>query len=516
MNTSYSSLLVMLVLLLSALLIGLGERPLYKIQEVRIAETAREMVASGDWLVPRYNGQLRLQKPPLPYWLTAASYRLFGVNETATRLPAVLFGLLSAFLLTCWSAPRLGVRAATNAGLVLAISFIGLRYFRSGEADAMLLFFTAAACFVGYDLLERGGDVRRRMLFSLLLGLGFLSKGPAALAIPLLTLLSWSLLQRRGAGVRQFLQSCFSLPGLAVLFLLAFGWYAWILATLPDAAQYFIGRQVNETFVSGTHAKPLWWYPQHFFEFFAPWGVLLLPAGWWAYRQRGQGNLPPVVRFAWLWLAVVFVLLTLTVNKQMQYALLFAPPLALILGHYLVAAGGGFVRFNRISFGLFCLAALAAMGYLVFKNGRAALEFLPWLALLALPLLLHRLLRARALSFPVLLVAVASAVLYLYGEANLSKEPHKIAAKTLSAQLPPPPAPLYQDRSIKGEAGDGALSFYAGRVIPPVAVEELPALLEQQGEIWLITEQPPSLEGIGIELVASVDELKLCRLRRAP
>lgn len=138
MKTSYSSLLVMVALLLSALLIGLGERPLYKIQEVRIAETAREMVASGDWLVPRYNGELRLQKPPLPYWLTAASYRLFGVNEIATRLPAVLFGLLSAFLFTFWGASRLGERASTNAALVLVISFIGLRYFRSGEATVQV------------------------------------------------------------------------------------------------------------------------------------------------------------------------------------------------------------------------------------------------------------------------------------------------------------------------------------------------------------------------------------------
>ena len=516
MKTSYSSLLVMLALLLPALLIGLGERPLYKIQEVRIAETAREMVVSGDWLVPRYNGELRLQKPPLPYWLTAASYRLFGVNETATRLPAVLFGLLSAFLLTLWSMPRLGARAATNAGLVLVVSFIGLRYFRSGEADAILLFFIAAACFVGYDLLERGGEARRRMLFGLLLGLGFLSKGPAALAIPLLTLLSWSLLQRRGAGVRQFLQNCFSLPGLVLLLIVAFGWYAWLLATLPDAAQYFIGRQVDETFVSGTHAKPLWWYPQHFFEFFAPWGILLLPAGWWAHRQRGQGSLPPVIRFAWLWLAVVFVLLSFTVNKQMQYALLFAPPLSLILGHYLAEAGGGFVRFNCILFWLFCVAALAAMGYLVFKNKSAALEFLPWLALLALPLVSYRLLNTRVLSFPVLLVAVVSAALYLYGEANLSKEPHKTAAKTLAAQLPGPEVPLYQDRPNDAKPGDGAISFYAGRVIPPVAAKDLPALLEQRGEIWLITEQPPALEGIDVELVTSVDELNLCRLRRKP
>ncbi len=62
----------------------------------------REMLESGDWAVPRYNGELRLQKPLLPYWLTATSYRLAGVSEAATRLPSVLFGLLSALLLWAW------------------------------------------------------------------------------------------------------------------------------------------------------------------------------------------------------------------------------------------------------------------------------------------------------------------------------------------------------------------------------------------------------------------------------
>ena len=80
MMNSLKSLLVLAALILPALLINLGDRPIYKIQEVRIAETAREMLASGDWVVPRYNGELRLQKPPLPYWLTAASYRLAGVR----------------------------------------------------------------------------------------------------------------------------------------------------------------------------------------------------------------------------------------------------------------------------------------------------------------------------------------------------------------------------------------------------------------------------------------------------
>src|SRR4051812_3587053 len=80
MPLQVKTMLVLLLLLLPALLYTLDSRPVYKIQEVRIAETAREMQASGDWLVPHYNGELRLQKPPLPYWLTGLSYKIFGVN----------------------------------------------------------------------------------------------------------------------------------------------------------------------------------------------------------------------------------------------------------------------------------------------------------------------------------------------------------------------------------------------------------------------------------------------------
>lgn len=144
MNAShFKALAVLLVLLLPALLVGLDNRPVFKVQEVRVAETAREMLESGDWVVPRYNGDLRLQKPPLPYWLTAISYRLAGVGEVTTRLPSVLFGLLAATLIWLWAQREIGLRAAANSALILVTSYIGLRYFRSGEADAPLLFSSA-------------------------------------------------------------------------------------------------------------------------------------------------------------------------------------------------------------------------------------------------------------------------------------------------------------------------------------------------------------------------------------
>lgn len=496
-------------LLATALLMGLGERPVYKIQEVRIAETAREMLASNDWMVPRYNGDLRLQKPPLPYWLTAASYKAGDVSATTTRLPAVLFGLLSAMLIWNWVQRESNSEIAANSVLVLVVSYIGLRYFRSGEADALLLFFISAASMLGYNMLHGRQDTRQRLLFGLALGLGFLSKGPAALAIPLLTLFAMAVIEKRAGRLQPSVKQFFSLPSVALLLIVAFGWYIWIVWKLPDVAQHFFGKQVDETFISGTHAKPVWWYLAHFPEFFAPWGVLLIPATWMAYRQRHSATIPALVRFAWVWLAIVFVLLTATVNKQMQYALLFAPPLAIILGHYLAQAQDGFARVNRILFWIFCCVVLSGVGVALSKSSDIP-HALIWLALPLVPLILQRLLRGNELSAPVLLVASVTAMIYLYSEAYFSKEPHKVAAQILMIEAAKH-SPLYQPRT---QLNDGTLSLYARRVVPPIDAAEILALLKQQPEIWIAGENIEPMPNVTVTTVAQADELKLYRLQR--
>jgi len=493
-----------LSLLLPALLFRLGDHPVSKIQEVRIAETAREMLVSGDLLVPHYNGELRLQKPPLPYWATLASYKIAGFNATAVRLPGVLFGLLTALLLFGWSRRELSLQVAANTALVLTVSFIGIRYFRSGEADAMLLFFVSAACMLGYGLFYHPADSIRRLLFGLVLGLGFLTKGPAALAIPILTLLLLATLEKQPARFK----ACFSLPGLALLILVGFSWYAWMFWQLPDAAQQFFGHQLDETFVSGTHAKPLWWYLAHLFEFFAPWGILLIPALWWSYRQyKLSGSLPVSLRFAWSWLFVVFVLLTITINKQTQYALLLAPPVAMIAGHYLAMAEGGFAKLNKVLFGILCLVALAGAGYAIMHVAPAVLKSFAWLGLLLLPLALKHFLRIQTPSWAVLLVAIVTCMTYLYSEFipdESGGNPVQILMSKTVAH-----APLYQSRP-----GDGAISFYAGRVVPPISDQDIAALLQTNREIWFVSQQQPMAKDIKVELVAESGELKLFKLKR--
>lgn len=478
MHEALKSWLVVLCVLLPALLIGLGERPLYKIQEVRVAETAREMLASGDWLVPRYNGELRLQKPPLPYWLSAAGYQLGGVNLWAARLPSALFGLLGAWLLFAWCRRHLDLATAVNTALVLVTSFIGWRYFRSAEADAPLLFFIAAACLCGYRLLQ--GDAPRRVVlaFFAALGLGFATKGPAALAIPLFTLLAAAWAERRPAVLRQL----YSPAGILLLLVLAGGWYAWLMWQLPEAAQSFVGRQVDETFVSGNHAKPFWWYLAHAFDFFAPWSLLLIPGGIWLARHR---PLPPAVRYALVWLAVVFVLLLATVNKQMQYALLLAPPLAVLLGYYAARLQPG-RRWRTAALVLLGIALLAlpVAGLLQHPDDWAMAPLWPLLALA--PVALARWLKLGSMRPLALLSAGLAAALFLYLERYDAQERKTEVQELMAAAAAH--APLYQLAP-----GDGAVSYYAGRVVPPLKPEQLTAQARRHGGIWVVTGKDQSL-----------------------
>lgn len=101
---------------------------------------------------------------------------------------------------------------------------------------------------------------------------------------------------------------------------------------------------------------------------------------------------------------------------------------------------------------------------------------------------------------------------FLVSEAHLSKEPRKVAAQALMREAAAL-SPLYQSGPRPGR---GELSFYAGRVVPPVADGDLPKLLEKHPELWLVGEKVPALADISVEPVKQVDDLVLFRVRRHP
>src|SRR5215470_920114 len=112
----------LLILSVIVLFYGLGRLPLLGPDEPRYAEVAREMFATGDYISPRLCGCLWFEKPALLYWLSAASYRLFGVNEFAARVPSALAAIgMAAFLY--FALKRIAsARLAITSALVLVTS----------------------------------------------------------------------------------------------------------------------------------------------------------------------------------------------------------------------------------------------------------------------------------------------------------------------------------------------------------------------------------------------------------
>src|SRR5947207_607256 len=126
---------VLLVVVCAVYFYGLGSVPLLGPDEPRYAEVAREMYARGDYVTPRLGGHTWFEKPALAYWLMAASYRLFGVNEFGARFPAILLALLSVLTVFYTGCRIVSVRAGLMAALALECSAAFIAFSRAASTD---------------------------------------------------------------------------------------------------------------------------------------------------------------------------------------------------------------------------------------------------------------------------------------------------------------------------------------------------------------------------------------------
>ncbi|HKD18321.1 MAG TPA: glycosyltransferase family 39 protein, partial [Thermoanaerobaculia bacterium] len=112
--------------------------PLQRGNEAMYASPPALMLENGDYLVPLYRGEHFLDKPILPFWVVAASYKIFGVSVFAERLPTALAGLATALLLGLWIRRRAGSLAGFLAAVVLLFSFLYVFIGMTFAADAFL------------------------------------------------------------------------------------------------------------------------------------------------------------------------------------------------------------------------------------------------------------------------------------------------------------------------------------------------------------------------------------------
>jgi len=337
---------------------GLAPRPLEAPDEIRVAEIAREMSASGDLLVPRLAGVPFLEHPPLYYAAVAGAFRLLGVSDSVARLPSALATFALLVLVFDLGRRLAGDRAGALAVAMLA-SMFGMR--RYGH-DCMVDSWLALAAGLGYWaygrlLLDDAQDGRRpspRLLLGVYAAaaLGFLVKGPIGPLIVGLPLLVHAGLSRR----RALLRSPVHLVALPLLLAVCAAWPALLAAYQGRAAfdewwqENTLDRFSPDEDYGGGHVHGPLFYLWEFPGLALPWIVALPFVLRWLLRLRpAEGGPWPAARLRALramgvTCAAGLLLLSASGSKRNLYALPLLAPLAWITASW---AGSAAARWRR-------------------------------------------------------------------------------------------------------------------------------------------------------------------------
>ncbi len=169
---------------------------IYIVDEARNAECAREMLESGNFIVPTYNYELRTDKPPLHYYFMMLSYSVFGVSEWSARLFSAIFGCLTILISYFFALRNLGIKTAIWTALILLSSIHFSIQFHMSVPDPYLIFFFTGTIFLFYENIHTQ-DYLKSYLMYLCMGLGALSKGPIAIALPGLIMLLYLIFSKQ-------------------------------------------------------------------------------------------------------------------------------------------------------------------------------------------------------------------------------------------------------------------------------------------------------------------------------
>lgn len=310
---------------LGAALFGfhLGSYGLWEPDEARYAEIAREMLALRDFLVPHLNYVPYVEKPPLLYWITAGSFRMFGLGEFAARLApalAAMLGLLATYLFVSMI---FGRRRGLIAGAILATTPLYAVMAQVLNTD-MLLTAMLTVAFFAFFLHWRDGGIWCWLAY-VAIAMALLTKGPIGIVLPALVALAFLCWERDlGGALRRF----HVIAGLALVIAIAAPWFIYMTLTVPGFFDfYFIGEHLRRFLERGySHDEPIYFYLPVIAAGMLPWSVLALFLDWRAMQFNAAH------RFCLITALAVFIFFSLARAKLIPYVLPVFPPLAVLIG----------------------------------------------------------------------------------------------------------------------------------------------------------------------------------------
>lgn len=326
----------LLLTLIIGLLFGatLGRYPLHSPDGARYAEIPREMVVNGDYITPRLNGVKYFEKPPLFYWLQAASIKAFGVNDFAVSFMNALLALGSALLIYLTGRKIYGRLDGIVASCMFAASALVFALTRIVTLDVALTFFMSLS--LGGFLIGAQTPINtgtRRIYFYLAYAgaaLAVMTKGLVGMIFPGVIIFTWIIIFNKWRELKHYY--CFS--GLLIFCLIALPWHILVQLKNPEFFNfYFVEQHFLRYLTDYASRSQKWWFlPSILLAGLYPWSVFLPQAIISKKEQYLQQK-----SFFLIWALTIYVFYTFSSSQLIPYILPVLPPLTLLISNYLVA-----------------------------------------------------------------------------------------------------------------------------------------------------------------------------------
>ncbi len=369
-------------------LFTLGMYPLMDKTEARYAEIAREMVATNNWITPQLDpGVPFWGKPPLSFWLTAISFKIFGINEWAARLPSLILSIWTVYFVYLLGTKLRGQTFGLLSAIILSTTGIFWASAGSVMTDPSLVFAMTLSMisFAMVFLVESKADkMRWGYLFFIALGVSFITKGPIGWVLTWLPLTVWCIYHKQWNQLKQYLPWK---KGICLTFMIAIPWYILAEQATPGFLKYFFIGEHFQRFIhkgwsgdlyGSAHAQPKGMIWVLMIPATMPWVILLagMFTGWFKNFDHRLLKLKNNLWLSYLllWCLSPLVFFTLAGNILITYLLPSLPAFAILMAIALSPFNNKLVvRPWFFSFKTFKYAALATplVGLM------AALTFLP-------------------------------------------------------------------------------------------------------------------------------------------
>ncbi len=333
-----------LVLIAAVFMLTNLSYPLIDRDETRYAEIPREMIATGNWILPQLNFTTYYDKPPMLYWLCAISFKVFGIGESSARLVPALAALFTLVSTIYFGSRIFDRRIGLLAGIILLLS-VGFAFTsRYLLLDGLLSLFVSLSLFAAYEALRVPSRVEKTrghrdvhwgwwIASGVCIGIAFLTKGPIAVVLWLPPVLAMTWLSDTTAKPRWW---HYGILG-SVAVVIAAPWF--VLVHLQDQSflfNFFYKHNIAR-FAGEFHARPFWYFVPVLLLAGHPWSFLTIPYAKFLFGRddASRSRRTPATGFLLLWSGWCFLFFSISSCKLPTYILPAAPALALMLGHYL-------------------------------------------------------------------------------------------------------------------------------------------------------------------------------------